>query len=293
MFEFLSAEYLPETKVLIVANSDAYVLGVASSSVHVVFANAAGGWLGVGNDSTYNHSDCFDKFPFPDATADQQARIRACAEDLDAHRKRVQASSGITLTQMYNVLETLRAGTPLSAKERALHDAGLVGVLKSLHDEIDREVLAAYGWGDLDGTLQTEAGREQVLERLVELNALRAAQEAKGEIHWLRPEYQCAALPAPAAEQGGLDLRAQPGADATVHAARADKLTWPAELPAQMAAVAAALAQARAAQSLAELAAQFAGRGAWKKRLPQIMETLVALGRAREAGAGRYVASAA
>ena len=71
------------------------------------------------------------------------------------------------------------------------------------------------------------------------------------------------------------------------------RFTWPAELPAQMAAVAAALAQARAAQSLDELAAQFAGRGTWKKRLPQIMETLVALGRAREAGAGRYVASAA
>ena len=63
----------------------------------------------------------------------------------------MQASTGITLTQMYNVLEALRAGTPLSAKERAIHDAGLVGVLKSLHDEIDREVLAAYGWSDLDG----------------------------------------------------------------------------------------------------------------------------------------------
>lgn len=38
---------------------------------------------------------------------------------------------------------------PLSAKERDVHEAGLVGVLKEIHDAIDAAVLRAYGWDDL------------------------------------------------------------------------------------------------------------------------------------------------
>ena len=51
-------------------------------------------------------------FPFPAADDLQKQRIRAIAEDLDAHRKRVLAEhSHLTLTGLYNVLEKLRAGT--------------------------------------------------------------------------------------------------------------------------------------------------------------------------------------
>ena len=111
---------------------------------------------------------------------------------------------------MTHFLEELRAGRALTAKARAIHDAALVGVLASLHDEIDREVLAAYGWRDLDGQLRSEAGREQVLARLVALNAERAAQEAKGEVHWLRPEYQCARRPCRPQSKAGWTFRSMP-----------------------------------------------------------------------------------
>jgi hypothetical protein len=46
--------------------------------------------------------------------------------------------------------------------------------------------------------------------------------------------------------------------------------------------VAVALETTAAAQSEGQLAERFMGRGPWKKRLPQILETLVALGRARQ-----------
>ena len=50
------------------------------------------------------------------------------AEQLDAHRKRQQAAhAGLTLTGMYNVLEALREGRALTAKEKTLHQQGLVG----------------------------------------------------------------------------------------------------------------------------------------------------------------------
>jgi hypothetical protein len=55
----------------------------------------------------------------------------------------------LTLTGLYNVLQALREGRPLTAKEKTIHSTGLVGVLKTLHDELDAAVLAAYGWSDL------------------------------------------------------------------------------------------------------------------------------------------------
>jgi hypothetical protein len=41
--------------------------------------------------------------------------------------------------------------------------------------------------------------------------------------------------------------------------------------------------------SLEEIAARFTARGPWKKRLPQLLDLLVAMGRARE-DAGRFCA---
>src|SRR5690606_21265716 len=105
-------------------------------------------------------------------------------EQLDAHRKRQQEKHpDLTMTGMYNVLEKLRSGEPLSAKEKTIHEQGLVSVLKQIHDDLDAAVFDAYGWphGLTD---------EQILERLVALNAERAAEEARGLVRWLRPEFQ-------------------------------------------------------------------------------------------------------
>ena len=108
-----------------------------------------------------------------------------CIRDqLDAHRKRQQAAHlGLTMTGMYNVLEKLRAGEPLNAKEQTIHEQGLVSVLKQLHDELDAAVFDAYGW-------PVTLTDEEILERLVALNAERAAEEQRGLIRWLRPEFQ-------------------------------------------------------------------------------------------------------
>ena len=56
---------------------------------------------------------------------------------------------------------------------------------------------------------------------------------------------------------------------------------WPATQPEQVKAVAEILAAARAPLAEDAIAANFNGRGAWKKRLPQIIDTLVAVGRVR------------
>ncbi|WP_294261547.1 hypothetical protein [Propionivibrio sp.] len=255
-------------------------------------ALAAGGRLGVGNDPRFNKSRCFEPFPFPAATPEQAARIRDLAEQLDAHRKRQQAAhESLTLTGMYNVLEKLKSGEALTAKEKAINEQGLVSVLKTLHDELDAAVLDAYGWSDLSAALadpaQKEAASETLLVRLVALNAERAAEEARGEIRWLRPEYQ---HPAETPRQTAISIDA--AGRSKQDAASSDALPqiailrapWPAALPEQVAAVARVLAASPIPLSEADLATRFTGKGAWRKRLPQIVDTLEALGRVRRQG---------
>ncbi|MCC6440958.1 MAG: class I SAM-dependent DNA methyltransferase, partial [Rhodanobacteraceae bacterium] len=91
-FQFLDAQIAPDNKLICIALDDAFSLGVLSSTVHMRWALASGGWLGVGNDPVYVKTRCFDPFPFPAASEPQQARIRDLAEQLDAHRKRQQAA---------------------------------------------------------------------------------------------------------------------------------------------------------------------------------------------------------
>lgn len=73
----------------------------------------------------------------------------------------------------------------------------------------------------------------------------------------------------------------------TAAAATAKPQPWPKAAVAQVRAVADAIAASPLPLSLDELAARFSARGPWKKRLPQLLDMLVALGRARAQG-GRY-----
>ena len=133
-----------------------------------------------------------------------------------------------------------------------------------------------------------------LLERLVALNTQRSAEEAAGTVRWLRPGFQnpqadivgwakpeaCPTNPPPAA-LGTLRFAQPTGATLA-------KLPWPASLPEQVAAVARVLAASPIPLAEAAIAARFTGKGPWKKRLPPLLETLVALGRARVVD-GSYV----
>ena len=274
-FVFLDGEILPDNMLVNIAVEDGLVLGFVTSRIHIAWALAAGGRLGVGNDARYNKTRCFETFPFPDPTPTQAARIRDLAEQVDAHRKRQQSQHPeLTLTGMYNVLEKLRAGDTLTPKERAIHEQGLVSVLRELHDALDTAVFDAYGWDDLAAELVGKPGattplpdkpeaqaaaEEELLRRLVELNAARAAEEARGLVRWLRPDYQNpgAALAASSSQAPSqLDAErvggaagiasAQEGEAAEGEAAAivpaAGKLAWPKRMREQVAAVRSALA---------------------------------------------------
>ncbi|MBS1172978.1 MAG: class SAM-dependent methyltransferase, partial [Proteobacteria bacterium] len=307
-FQFVLPDTVPDTSVVAVASDDAFVLGVLSSQLHLRWALRTGGTLE--DRPRYQHNQTFNPFPFPAATPDQQSRIRELAEQLDAHRKRQQAAHpALTLTGMYNVLEKLKAGEPLTAKDKTIHEQGLVAVLKSLHYELDRAVLGAYGWGELAPLLEIANGNARpesagqgsrdaairaldaaLLDRLVALNAERAAEEARGLVRWLRPEFQ---NPQAAPRQEAMAVEGETAAAALTPGpspgGRGEKLPWPAALPEQVAAVARLLAESPVPLDADAIAARYTGRGPWKKRLPQLLDTLVALGRARH-GPNGYTA---
>jgi hypothetical protein len=134
------------------AFDDAFFLGVLSSKVHVAFSLAAGGHLGVGNDPRYNKSRCFDPFPFPDCTEKQKDKIRYLAEELDAHRNRAQRTHGLGLTDIYNVVEKVRAGEALISGSNRVEDVSLhatgLKILKGAQELARhlRQVLAFLGY---------------------------------------------------------------------------------------------------------------------------------------------------
>jgi hypothetical protein len=264
-FVFLDASILPDNMLVNIASSDAYVLGVLSSRIHVAWALAAGGRLGFGNDPRYNKSRCFEPFPFPDASESQRERIRFLGEQLDAHRKRCQeAHPNLALTEMYNVLEELRAGQPLSAASQMIYDHGLVSVLLDLHNDLNSAVAEAYGWSPALTT-------EDVLFRLVELNAVRAAEERSGLVRWLRPEFQKTTE-----TQTGLGVEME---EEEQQPARAARLPWPPQLPERVRAVRDYLLQ-----SPAPVASETVARSFLRARIPEvtaILETLTALGHAK------------
>jgi hypothetical protein len=277
VFQFLDAEIRPDNMLIVIASDDAFHLGVLSSRAHILFALSAGGRLGYGNDPRYNKSRCFDPFPFPACTEAQKEKIRALAEELDAHRKRAQAAHGAGLTDMYNVVEKLRAGEGLDEEEKELHDRALLSTLKQLHDDLDVAVADAYAWS-------WPMEEAEILERVVALNRERAAEEARGVIRWLRPEYQeRKGTAAPGKEeQPSLGLTAKDTKRAKGKKAAQKKLVWPKTLPAQVKAVAEVLAAEP--QTAEAVARRFARAKASEVR--EILEALAAMGRARRKGDG-------
>lgn len=156
------------------AESTAF-LGVLQSRVHEPWARLLSSSLE--DRLRYSPSDCFDNFPFPPAESieaggplDQAGRAL-----YDARAGFMQATNqGLTTT--YNLL-----------KDPDVDDPGIVA-LRALHLELDRAVLAAYGWADIPVPPYTdpvtdadwkarEAFEDELIDRLFALNATRATAE--------------------------------------------------------------------------------------------------------------------
>jgi hypothetical protein len=156
-------------------------LAVLQSRAHEAWARLLSSSYGSSTTSgrvlRYSASECFETFPFP--TTDPRSPVSSLetiGERLYTARAQYMLDNQVGLTVTYNRLKD-----PTCADPRIIE-------LRRLHEELDRAVLAAYGWSDIVvppyGTPTTaeekravEAFEDEVIDRLFALNAQRAEEE--------------------------------------------------------------------------------------------------------------------
>jgi len=162
---------------VVFAYEDDNHFGLLSSGFHLCWAIAHGSTMR--NDIRYIPTDCFETFSQPGPTN----AVGDAAGALDGHRAALMLDREEGLTKIYN-----RVHDP----EEHADD---IARLRDVHAELDYAVRDAYGWTDLDlghGFHETKFGtrftfapapRQEVLDRLLELNHERYAEEVRQGLH--------------------------------------------------------------------------------------------------------------
>jgi hypothetical protein len=158
------------------ASDDYSAQAVLSSSLHQLWAITYGS--GMRNDPRYTPSDVFETFPRPEPTE----ALQRLGRSLDSERREIMQRRDLGSTKLYNLVN--------DAELSSASDAD-VARMRDLHTELDRAVLDAYGWSDIDPahgfhtyrkmqrwTLVARA-RVELLDRLLEENHRRAAIEKR------------------------------------------------------------------------------------------------------------------
>jgi len=185
-FTYLSNGMVFSERLNVFSLPEIEAFGILQSSIHDTWIRFTGSTLK--DDLLYNAEDCFETFPFPDVSEGSPVVERASQAYYD-HRAELMAQNHQGLTATYNRFHDPQETNP-----------GILQ-LRSLHRAMDEAVLHAYGWNDLhldydfypdfeapeddDGETTKvrlryrwpNALREEVLGRLLDLNAQRAAEE--------------------------------------------------------------------------------------------------------------------
>ena len=303
-FQLLDADVLPDNRLICIGASMSSQLATLSSRIHIIWTLAVGGVLE--DRPIYTKSSTFSPFPFaPESIEDQ---LNFLGDNLDNFRReRLAEHDFLTMTSLYNVLERVRElengcdVPPLSPKERDIHEAGLVSVLKEIHDDIDRATFEAYGWADLVPALvgkpgattpsahktpEQEEAEEELLARLVALNRERTEEERRGIVRWLRPDYQIPKLGHKVKTPGDGE---QVEADLVLPEAADGKPAWPQDGLARIRILREMLDRAAAPAGAEMLSAAFKGRDSARRRksVEKALETLAAAGAAQRTADGQ------
>ena len=172
--------YADSTVVLVQATSNLF--SVVQSRIHEAWARFFSSSMK--DDLRYAPSDCFRTFPFPEGF-ERDATLEAAGDSYQDFRAQLMIDRSEGLTKTYNRFHARGENSPDIARLRELHAA------------MDAVVLRAYGWDDLAACarpefIEQEADegktpktrldwpaefKDQVLARLLALNAARAAAE--------------------------------------------------------------------------------------------------------------------
>lgn len=209
---FLPARQVFSEQLVVFALDTMQAFGVLQSRVHELWARFLGSSMK--DDLRYAPSDCFETFPFPDQWQENLALADAGRRYYD-FRAVVMKKADEGLTATYNRFHDPDERSPDLVE------------LRRFHDDMDRAVLDEFGWTDLrptctfildyeedqsedEGSGRTRKKkkpwryrwsddvRDEVLARLLALNADRAAEEKQlGEEAKLASSRAAAAGPRP------------------------------------------------------------------------------------------------
>lgn len=190
MLAFVPKDYVYGDATVVFAFDDDYHFALLQSSVHEVWVwrNASS----LESRNRYTPTDCFDTFPFPPLEYEHLANGQWQLEEMPQgfrqaaqigaayheHRRQVMLTRQLGLTKTYNLFH-----------KPACQDADILR-LRELHAEMDRAILACYGWEELEPghnfyandrgqtryTISPEARRE-LLARLLRLNLQMRSEE--------------------------------------------------------------------------------------------------------------------
>jgi hypothetical protein len=164
-------------KLAVFATDDSAILALLSSSPHWSWVIARTSTLET--RINYSPSDVFETFAQPKLTSE----MRKLGNLLDERRRETMLTRQAGLTKTYNLVHDVRCS-----------DADIID-LREIHRRIDQAVTKAYGWNDLDlvhGFHETRQGirytvghaaMQEILDRLLELNHERYADEAAAGLH--------------------------------------------------------------------------------------------------------------
>ena len=151
LFVWLDAEILADHALVIFVRDDDYTFGLLHSRVHEAWARATGTQLReVESGFRYTPTTCFETFPFPRPTDEHREAIAASARELVRLRDGWLNPLGLATAELAK-----RTLTNLYNQRPAW--------LANAHADLDRTVLAAYGW-------PADLPDDEVLARLLALN---------------------------------------------------------------------------------------------------------------------------
>ncbi len=186
-FTFLPVGMIYDQKLIVFSFDTVEAFCVLHSRLHEHWALFLGSTMK--DDPVYTPSDCFETFPLPD-NWETHAALESAGKTYYEFRAALMVRNNEGLTKTYN-----RFHDPNERNPDILQ-------LRELHASMDRAVLDAYGWTDIDTTCEflldyeideEEWGdkkkpyryrwpddmRDEVLARLLELNAERARDEVR------------------------------------------------------------------------------------------------------------------
>jgi hypothetical protein len=186
-FVFMPTGMVFSENTVVFAFDDFTTFGLLQSRVHDIWVRFTSSTLE--DRIGYRQSDCFENFPFPDLW-DSDSKHSGVGEAYYKHRAALMLANGEGPTETYN-----RFHDPYE------RDPGIER-LRELHANMDRVVLSAYGWDDIQAECEflldyeiddEEWGskrkpyryrwpddvRDEVLARLIALNGERAAADRR------------------------------------------------------------------------------------------------------------------